>query len=958
MAGADSDDEGEALPSLEDTLGGVDMVGETLDPRSLEAPSLLSGMGTPGRTAPPPVRVGALDAEHLRNSVAAKLFGAAADPVRIGRYTVLERLGAGGMGVVYSAYDTELDRKIAIKLLRGVDSGGADHSRLKREAQALAKLSHPNVVQVYDVGSFREQVFVAMEFIEGKTLRDWEPREGPSSEALVQILATFDEAGRGLAAAHAAGLVHRDFKPDNVLVGNDGRVRVLDFGLARGANDEPEPTSPSASDSTLVAGLVAGLESSDSLNQPLTQTGAILGTPAYMAPEQHMGRRADARSDQFAFCVALWEKLYGQRPFTARSVRQLAMVVIEGKVREPSSPKYTVPPYLRRALERGMSVDPDERWPSMEVLLAALSRDPRKRRRWIVSSVAAASMVLGAVAWLMLRPEGPGPCDGGERELVGVWDAQVRTKVESAFMATKTPYAGDAWTGTARLLDSYADDWVSMHREVCEASVVRKEEDSELFGRKMVCLGQRKTELEQLVGLLVDADEGVVSRAVVAAGSLNQVATCADADALVSEPADDERLEELERLIASASGSKALGKYDEGLEYAAKAVELAEAIGTPHGEGRALLVLGDLQSKRRMSAEAKKNLREALRRADIAGDDATRVSALTRLMHVAVVEHDVEAGELLADDARAALERLGDAPLLEADFYGHYGSLTLARDNPEGAIEYHRRALKISREQLGANHPEVAITHNNLANALTANGHHGEAEEHARKALAIFEAQLGADHPYAASSHNSIANSVLTQGRLLSWTDPEQAKRYFEQARDEYMKAVAIREANFGANSARLVNNLHNLGEAYRFLGDYERAIEVWERCLGLERANYKEKHRPVKLMTMTGLGRAYLASGKLERALELLEAATAIRLTRKDEGDAAGETFFAYAQALWERAGQDQDPALQAEQRRRAVEFARKAEAAYATAGTDYAGELRAVRRWLEKHAASVKPE
>src|SRR5690606_13586850 len=221
------------------------------------------------------------------------------------RFTVLKRLGAGGMGVVYAAYDTELDRKVAIKLLRGVDEEGVHITRLRREAQALAKAAHRTVVHVYEVGDFRKQVFIAMEFVDGVTPRDGAPSE--EFDPVAQVVEKFIEAGRGLAAAHAAGLIHRDFKPDNVLVGNDGRVRVLDFGLARGVDQGQVDPELSCGESTLEQGPEL-LESTDSsLLAPLTRTGAILGTPAYMAPEQHLGNRADARSDQFAFCVALWE---------------------------------------------------------------------------------------------------------------------------------------------------------------------------------------------------------------------------------------------------------------------------------------------------------------------------------------------------------------------------------------------------------------------------------------------------------------------------------------------------------------------------------------------------------------------------------------------------------------------------------------------------------------------------
>ncbi|PRP91620.1 Serine/threonine-protein kinase PK-1 [Enhygromyxa salina] len=886
-----------------------------------------------------PVRVAALDAEHLRNAVAARLFGAAAEPVKIGRFTVLERLGAGGMGVVYAAYDNELDRKIAIKLLRGVDEGGAHITRLKREAQALAKLSHPNVVHVYEIGSFRKQVFVAMEFVEGVTLRDWEPADD-QPDPVAEIVTKFVEAGRGLAAAHAAGLVHRDFKPDNALVGDDGRVRVLDFGLARGL-DEQEAVGESTLDQDREL-----FESTDStLRQPLTRTGAILGTPAYMAPEQHLGQRADARSDQFAFCVALWEKLHGQRPFRASGLRQLAVKVLEGKIEEPEDSRHPVPQWMRRAIERGMAAAPDARWPDMNTLLASLSGNPRKRRRWVIAAAVATTLAVGGVTWALTRDPGPGPCEGGEREFAGVWDDEVRAKVHAAFVATKAPYAENAWQGTSRHLDAYADEWVKMHREVCEASVVRQEESPELFGRKMVCLGQRLTEVEQLTELLVEADPGVVSRAVVAAGSLARIESCANERSLIPD-VDDERLDELERLLASANGRKALGKYDEGLEIASQALALAKAIDTPHGEARALLLLGDLQTKERQISAAKQSLRESLRRADVAGDDATRVEALTQLMRVSYLEHDLDSGEALAADARAALDRLGSAPLLEADFYLHYGSLALARADNEHAGEYHRRALEIREAQLGADHPEVAISLTNISNALRAQGQHRRSEQMARRALAIFESQLGTDHPYTAASHNNIGNSLIEQGRHIAWDDPERALPYFKDAEQHYREALTIRQANSNGEHPSAAVNYHNIGEAQRMQGHAADAREALERSLEIKREHMDDDHPSIAL-TSTALGRVLIALGEGEAALALLEVTAEQRRRQNSSPDAMGETLFALAQAvLLEAEGPTREQAAI-----KAVELAEQAHAAYVEAGDDFRGEREQVERWLATH-------
>src|SRR5258707_610263 len=237
------------------------------------------------------------------------------------------------MGVVYAAYDPELDRKVAVKLLRAEadtkSNARAAQARLLREAQAMARLSHPNVISVHDVGALGTQVFIAMEFVEGKTLTRWLKEKPLTPREIVQ---TFLQAGKGLAAAHAAGLVHRDFKPDNVLIGNDGRIKVLDFGLARAVEDVvgDAPTLPPQ----VVA---SGLSTPRQLEARLTRSGAFLGTPAYMAPEQLLGKTIDARADQFSFCVALYEALYGERPFAANSIEEVASAVVESKIRPPPS---------------------------------------------------------------------------------------------------------------------------------------------------------------------------------------------------------------------------------------------------------------------------------------------------------------------------------------------------------------------------------------------------------------------------------------------------------------------------------------------------------------------------------------------------------------------------------------------------------------------------------------------
>ena len=303
---------------------------------------------------------------------------AGAEPLRagdvLGRYVISGVLGSGGMGVVYAAEDPRLGRRVALKLLHPALAEAAEEQqrRLLREAQAMARLSHPNVLPVFDLGMESGQVFLAMEFIEGPTLAEWlRQRERPWQE----ILGLFLEAGRGLAAAHQAGLVHRDFKPANVLVGTDGRPRVTDFGLVRvGASSEEG----------LAQATPRGAES------PLTQIGTVAGTPAYMSPEQLAGRPVDARGDQFSFCVALYEALQGVRPFAADAPPEHRWTL-----RRPErSPR--LPAYVRAALARGLALEPAERFPSMDALLGALAmRPPLSRRRWMALGLAGSLALAG-----------------------------------------------------------------------------------------------------------------------------------------------------------------------------------------------------------------------------------------------------------------------------------------------------------------------------------------------------------------------------------------------------------------------------------------------------------------------------------------------------------------------------------------------------------------------------------
>src|SRR5215472_5457995 len=517
----------------------------------------------------------------------------------LGRYVVLNQLGSGGMGVVYAAFDPEMNRKVAIKLLRadvaGKLSAEVARARLLREAQAMARLSHPNIVPVHAVGFFGSQVFIVMEYVEGQTLKRWLEEKRPSTK---QIVATFLQAGRALAAAHAVQLIHRDFKLDNVLVAADGRVLVTDFGLARGAREAegsgPVPTSQPLLDTAMTP-------KEDVFGAMLTQTGSILGTPAYMAPEQLLGQRTDARVDQFSFCVALYEALYGERPFAGDRLDELVREVTAGKVRDP--PKSSrVPNWLRQILLKGLKTNAAERYPSMDALLADLEKDPAiARRRWLYVAGVAAVIAIPLIGYRQIKHQQSLLCKGAEKELAGIWNDKTSAGISRAFMATGKPFAQTAAANVGKALDRYSKDWVTMFTQACEATRLRGTQSEELLDLRMECLSRRRAGFQALIEIFANADGKVVERSVDAAQALASLEGCADVAALkapVRPPADPTvraKVDELRRKLATANAMHAAGKFREGVTLATQIASEAKALQYRPLEAEAFDQLARLQ---------------------------------------------------------------------------------------------------------------------------------------------------------------------------------------------------------------------------------------------------------------------------------------------------------------------------------------------------------------------------
>ena len=504
----------------------------------------------------------------------------------IGRYVVIEEVGSGTMGLVVAAFDPTLDRKVAIKVVRldptGTTSG---RQRLIREAQAMAKLQHPNVVTVFEVGTFRDQLFLAMEYIAGSTLADWLKQPGRTRR---EIVAAFVAAGQGLAAAHRASIVHRDFKPSNVLVAKDGRVRVADFGLATAPTDVPPPPVHVPRDS-------------DPGPMGMTKTGAILGTPAYMSPEQYRGEAADARADQYSFCVALYEALHGELPFEGATFLVYRDNVLAGRIRE--APKDSdVPPRIRKVLLRGLALAPGDRYPDLDQLLDELSYDPAARRRIALAGAAGAAAVAAtAIALGVGRGSADDdPCAAAEQPIASVWTTQQRETLQQSFVATGSPGAADAFGRVAQALDARVTSLRAARRDACEATSVRHEQSPELLDRRIACVDGRAAATTALIGVLTEQrDADALAKAMTAVLALPPVEPCADraallaADASLPPPAIRAQVDELVRRLDRVEAMSNAGLWTKAVDELASVTPAADRLGHAPVQARAHFLAAD-----------------------------------------------------------------------------------------------------------------------------------------------------------------------------------------------------------------------------------------------------------------------------------------------------------------------------------------------------------------------------
>jgi len=831
------------------------------------------------------------------------------------RYDVLSELGSGGMGVVYRARDRQLGRDVALKLVfTDDDPDEMFGARLMREAQALAQLSHPNVVAVYDVGRTDGGVFVAMELVAGEAGDEWLKQRRPWRE----IVRVFADAARGLAAAHAVGLVHRDFKPANLILGTDGRTRVLDFGLARAAGFG---TSQSLSDSADIDSgegretkrlgadseppVSASMRSVSLLDIALTREGAIVGTPQYMAPEQFNGDAYDARTDQFSFCVALYKALYGRRPFDGKTFGELRENILAGNLRPP--PDSDVPSSIRDLVLRGLAMDPEQRWPSMDPIIDELARDPAARKKRIAIAVVAVVLVggIGVTTWLAVRRYPGATCRVGAKELAGVWDGAKAKSIADAFAATGKSFAADAAAGVTRGLDDYTKKWLAMQLEACEATRVKGTQSAELLDLRMACLSRRLDSVRATVDLLAHADGDVASRAIDLVSQLPPIDPCADSEALraaVKPPLDPKlaaRVAAAQRSLATVRALWIAARYNEAQTQLAPLRTEANNLGWRPLEGEVLLQTARLADSTANYADALKLYRDTAVAAEAGRDDETAALARNGIVWETgerLGRYD-EAQEL-ARDAEAKVERLGHSDLVRADLdskmsaifeeqgklaealerskrvlavrekvlgpddegiaaaLGDLGDVENQQAHWDDAIAYYHRALDIAVKAVGPDHPFVSTLRINLAAALRYKGDHAGALAQLARAREITEHSVGTDHPDIA------VIAVDIGGVELDDHHPAEALAQFERARDIWTKTLGADHPNVGTAEFRIGEVALAQGHPAAAVVSFQRALDIWQTKLGPE--------HPSLATALEGLARARLAQHRKADAIAL----------------------------------------------------------------------------------------
>lgn len=720
---------------------------------------------------------------------------------RFGRYVLLERLGEGAMGIVYTAHDPKLARTVALKLVRPAVDRGEARARLLREAQVAARLKHANVVTVHEAGEAAGLAYIALEYVKGETVRAWMRTPG-RPRPWREVLRVFLQAGEGLAAAHRAGVVHRDFKPANILLDEEGRARVADFGLAIGARETSEEET------------LQGLGCDESHDMRMTRTGALLGTPLYMAPEQHEDADVDARADQYSFAASLYEALYGAHPFAGATLKEQLAAKKALAVHEGRSAR--VPGWLRAVVLRGLHPDPSARWPDMGAMLAALRADPT-RRRWLTA--AAVSAVVGATTAFGVRAhtraEIAAACEAEGMEIRATWSDDRVSRMKASFLATGLAFAADSWERGSREVDAYVTTFAASREAMCRAGELEGSIAPRVLARARECFDEARTAVETLASAWESADALVVTRATMSASSLPRLGWCGSVEALqrrlsVEAPhAEPQTLNALQAELREARARAHEGKHAEAVGLAEQVERQALELGARSLASRASLThcnaLQQLSDHEGAFAACVRSFRQSVESSDHEG----AVHAAAALAGISgQTRHHRRLAEVFLDLAESHSVHIDGAAGERARLHSARGYLAQDFGEPAAAIAEFRAAIAIYDEAYGehldmTSYLWTSIAHLSLE-VLDPPDLEG-AREAIERAAAIREAVYGPDH--------SMTFEVERYRALLELkTDRAQANRRFE-ALFERMSAAR------GAAHPGVLS----------YLGDWR--LRAWENC-------------------------------------------------------------------------------------------------------------------------------
>jgi eukaryotic-like serine/threonine-protein kinase len=823
---------------------------------------------------------------------AGEVIGGRPPAKKLGRYELREGIGAGGMGEVYRAYDPELDREIAIKRLGlGEQSSDARH-RLLREGQTLARSSHPNIVQVYDVGTEPStgDVFIAMELIEGTTLRGWLRREQPSWRAIANV---FVQAGEGLAAAHARGIVHRDFKPENVLVTHEGVAKVVDFGLAKpwlvshpgaGLQIDP-PTGPASTEISKGDRARAAGESdvsyddlarrtSSVLHSALTPHGAQLGTPAYMPPEQHAGESSDPRIDQFAFAVALYEALAGRLPFAGSTSTEYAIAVMEGAVRP--FPRHTpIPRGLQRAILRALAVKPEERFEDLSPLLQELRRDPARLRKRV--AMVGGAIMVGSVSTFAIgeivrsTPAAGSGCSSVADLARQLWSATRRDALTDALSSVPSPLARDTAYRVAAVVDVWVEDWTEARRDLCLADAASGTA-SAFSNIQRLCLDRNLARQRSLLDALESATPAMLEHAIFAAervaADLDHCGMPAYLEQIATEesmPAEER--EAVVRGLALARQTLDLGELD----------ATAELLDTMAAEDvratwPAALILEWAELRGRIEGK-RGNLhafREWLEHGALLGlgGAAPIASAQWHLAHADVLYalDEVERADRSYARAEALFEQRNGVDAIETILArATRGHLPFARGRYAEALSIYRAAADAAAAATPrTNYRRLAIDEW-VAETLASAGQFEEAKALASSIIQRHEEIRGPHHPMVIEARTQLGIVQLRSG------DAENALATLQQA------LTSCDEARASSHALDRATILANMGAASTALGRHEDAARALEAALAAFRAAELSPDHTRILAIRANLAESLSRQGRRSEAIALLQEILAV---------------------------------------------------------------------------------